>query len=321
MRQYGIACHMFLTDFNNAFPRGNIGSWGNDRGSWMFQLLPYMEQQALYTQATAVVRNNIPYSDVRWSMAFASLPNPPFSNTGAPTVAVLPKKLPYGRCPSDGFDADNPRYSNYAGSQGPQCNEGNCGADIFQLNCNGRIGTGPNGIPPALATLTHPGYGPSAIHGTTSDASACRGMFCRGAGVIGGPRIRISDVSDGTSNTILLGEILMGQAEFYRYGNGWGWAGYNSCSQAQTIQPINWPIDENDGGRTTYTSCAVNCPGINPANCLWNWHVTWGFKSRHAGGVNFCWGDGSVRFVQQGIDMRTYQYLGCRNDSMPVELP
>jgi hypothetical protein len=31
--------------------------------------------------------------------------------------------------------------------------------------------------------------------------------------------------------------------------------------------------------------------------------------------------DGSVRFINQNIDHRTYQYLGCRDDGMAVSLP
>jgi prepilin-type processing-associated H-X9-DG protein len=110
--------------------------------------------------------------------------------------------------------------------------------------------------------------------------------------------------------------------EFQRFGNPWGWAGYNTVSQGQTIQPINWVINESTGGLTAWADCSTNCTafGINPANCLWNWHATWGFKSKHSGGVNFCFGDGSVRFVGQNIDMRTYQYLGCRDDGQPVSL-
>jgi prepilin-type processing-associated H-X9-DG protein len=58
-----------------------------------------------------------------------------------------------------------------------------------------------------------------------------------------------------------------------------------------------------------------------PTTSKTNWDISWGFKSNHSGGVNFLWGDGSVRFVTQSIDHRTYQLLGCRNDGMPVQLP
>ncbi len=333
LKQLGLAMHNFH-DTNLAFPRGNAGSWGNDHGSWMFQTLPYMEQDNLYKLVVAVVdrkvTGGIGYSDPRWGME------------AAVAAKVLPAKLPYARCPSDdysGLNAGQPGisgitsdavYSSYIGSQGPQCNDGACSprADPFNIHCNGVSGTfGQNGagIPLAINPPTHPGYGPSFQHGSTSNAGLCRGMMCRGEGAVGGPLIRIGDVTDGLTNTIMLGEGLVGQMEFQRFGNPWGWAGYNTVSQGQTIQPINWQINRSEGP-TTYSGCggSLGCNGqtnINPANCIWNWHVTWGFKSNHSGGANFCFADGSVHFIQQNIDMRTYQYLGCRNDGQPVQLP
>jgi prepilin-type N-terminal cleavage/methylation domain-containing protein/prepilin-type processing-associated H-X9-DG protein len=325
LKQLGLAFHNFH-DVNNRFPQGNMGSWGNDHGSWMFQTLPFMEQDNLYRLATGVMDTSknppVPYSNPTWSMQ------------AAVTARILPAPLPYARCPSDGYNSINNGqpgisgitstavYSSYIGSQGPQCNDGSCSprADPFNIHCNGVSGTFTNGIPTAV--VTHPGYPPSFQHGSTLNASLCRGMMCRGEGAQGGPFIRIADVTDGLTNTIMLGEGLVGQMEFQRYGNPWGWAGYNTVSQGQTIQPINWRISENDGGRTGWVDCNTNCTalGVNPANCLWNWHVTWGFKSNHSGGANFCFGDGSVRFIQQNIDMRTYQYLGARNDGQVFTL-
>src|SRR5262245_23699001 len=137
-------------------------------------------------------------------------------------------------------------------------------------------------------------------------------MFCRGAGS-GGPIIRIADVLDGTSNTILIGETLCGENEFQRYDGGGGWAAFNNASEQQTIQPINWRIDKND----IVQPCCTSATG--PTHCIWNWHVTWGAKSNHSGGANFAFTDGSVHFISQSIDHRTYQYLGCRHDEQPVQ--
>ncbi len=312
LKQLGLAMHAYH-DANEAFPRGNTGSWGNDHGSWMFVSLPYMEQGNLYTQVTSVTSGGVAYTSPSWNMQFAV------------TAGLLPKKLPFTRCPSDGFDADNPAYANYIGSQGPQCNDGACSprADPFQIYCNGQVGgTQADGVSFPLSPPTYPGYGPSSIHGTTSNASNCRGMMCRGTGSIGGPKINFASVGDGTSNTIFLGETLVEQNEFQRFGNSWGWAGYNSVSQGQTIQPINYPIDGKKVG-SGYGGCDASCTamGVNPANCIWNWHVTWGFKSNHSGGANFCFADGSVRFISQSIDHRTYQYLGARDDGQPVNIP
>jgi len=138
-------------------------------------------------------------------------------------------------------------------------------------------------------------------------------MFCRG-----GAKVRKIDVSDGTANTLFLGEIRPELSEFQRY-TSFGWAGGNDVSQGQTIQFINWPIDRVPPGPPPYMSECVAppygplCPS-GPTHCMYNWHVTWGFHSLHPGGVNFAFVDGSVHFISESINHQTYQYLGCRND-------
>jgi prepilin-type N-terminal cleavage/methylation domain-containing protein/prepilin-type processing-associated H-X9-DG protein len=44
-------------------------------------------------------------------------------------------------------------------------------------------------------------------------------------------------------------------------------------------------------------------------------------RSRHAGGVNVAMGDGSVRFVGNGVDLVTWQCMGARNDGQVITLP
>jgi prepilin-type N-terminal cleavage/methylation domain-containing protein/prepilin-type processing-associated H-X9-DG protein len=299
LKQLALACHAYH-DIFLSFPPGNRNK-GGDKGSWMFMTLPYMEQDNLYRQVTALkTSSGGDYESNGWSMSLAV-------NAG-----LLPHKLPYTRCPSDGWDPDNPRYSNYIGSSGPQCNYGDCGYDPFQPNCNGQ--DFPM-VPPPLDTW--PGYGPSMSWGDTTDPSLLRGMFGRGPGGADGPAIRLAQVTDGTSTTILLGETLPQQCEFQRFGNSYGWAGDNSVSQGQTIQPINYPIDDTD--QLTFTSdCSVGCVNGDPTHCIMNWHITWGFKSKHPTGTNFAFVDGSVHFIRQDIDTQTYQYLGCRHDGQVV---
>lgn len=93
------------------------------------------------------------------------------------------------------------------------------------------------------------------------------------------------------------------------------------------IDPIPWP------NPVPYAAdCAQVIPSVpplpstplcpsGPTNCIFNWHVTWGFKLRHQGGCNFAFVDGSVHFLQETIDHQLYQYLGCRNDGNAVVVP
>src|SRR5262249_31882609 len=161
-----------------------------------------------------------------------------------------------------------------------QCNNpsGGCGSP-FQQYCNGQV-VGGGGVPPALTPSTYPGYGPSQSWGDTTDASLIRGMFCRG-----GATIRLTDATDGTSNTLLVGETLPEFCEFQRLnstsGKDPGWAGGNSVAQGQTIQPINWKIDRvpasNTGPADWGNSCNSCDATVNPSGdknrCLWNWSV------------------------------------------------
>jgi prepilin-type N-terminal cleavage/methylation domain-containing protein/prepilin-type processing-associated H-X9-DG protein len=305
LKQLALACHSFESA-NKEFPRGNAvtGTFPNGGGaSWMFQALEYTEQHALYVKVIDAG-----------------------SLTNAVTQGVLPARTPLSRCPADNWDTQDARLFNYIGSTGPQCNNPSGGCNTpFQLYCNGQTGSSGGGVPPALAVPTYSGYGPSWSWGDTSDSSLIRGMFSRG-----GAHIKIAGVTDGTSNTLLLGETLPEFCEFQRYnGGGPGWAGGNYIAQGQTIQPMNWPIDAVDVNAAppadwsnSCNSCsAVINPSGNKDHCLWNWSVTWGFRSNHMGGANFAFADGTVRFIDQTIDHKTYQYLGCRNDNQAVALP
>jgi prepilin-type processing-associated H-X9-DG protein len=130
------------------------------------------------------------------------------------------------------------------------------------------------------------------------DASEVRGMM-NWFGV----NITVAMVTDGTSNTLLLGETLPGE-RVMRDSNNWA----TSKPGATTIIPINH--------RTPYLG-ADGCTAA-PDRYYLNKNVAEGFKSRHPGGANFALADGSVRFLSQATGHQTYQYLGCRDDGQVV---
>jgi len=195
------------------------------------------------------------------------------------------KTLPYGRCPSDDWNQGTATISNYVGSLGSQCATGPCGFNPNQQYCNGN----------AYGW----GYSTSPDHGNTLTTGELRGLFNR----LGCSVYFPASIPDGTSNTIMIGEA-MGGVHDHLQNNAW-W-GYNlGSSHCTTIIPINYRKPED----MTQATCDRQTS---------NWNISWGFGSRHTGGANFAFADGSVHFLQQSIDIGAYNKLGCRNDGQPV---
>jgi prepilin-type processing-associated H-X9-DG protein len=75
-----------------------------------------------------------------------------------------------------------------------------------------------------------------------------------------------------------------------------------------TTAPINYPTDPDLYGTSP------------PAGTDWerDFNTAMGFKSRHPGGVNFLFADGSTTFLKDEIDYTTYQMLGARSDGEAI---
>jgi len=196
----------------------------------------------------------------------------------------------YLRCPSDDYDQTAPT-TNYVGSLGPQCATGGLGGDWNQQYCNGA----------AFGW----GYPTSPDHGNSANPADIRGLFNRIGAII---TLTMVTTQDGLSNTIAVGESLPGQHDHLAQNIWWHFNG--GASHCSTIVPIN-ALSLSNGP----------CPGSPAASCSRNWNASWGFKSRHSGGANFLFGDGSVKFLPQSIDHGTYQKLGCRNDGQAASPP
>jgi prepilin-type N-terminal cleavage/methylation domain-containing protein len=313
LKQWTLGCLNFENTRGHV-PKGSYatGTWPEGgQASWMFVALGYIEEGNLHSQVVGA----------------GSLAN-------AVTRGILPATTKITRCPSDLFERNNFKHSNYIGSTGPNCNNHPSGCpNPFQVHCNGQqMVHSTNIAPPPLNPPTHPGYEPSVTHGSTSLETGTRGMFARGHTATnvptnppGAPIIRLSTVTDGTSNTLFIGETLPEYFEPMRFSSTFGWpGGLNHIAQGQTIQPINWKIDRINPSVTAFVTCGCDAntnPSGDKARCIMNWAVTWGFKSNHPNGTMFALVDGSVHFVSQNIDHRTYQHLGCRDDGMAANIP
>jgi prepilin-type processing-associated H-X9-DG protein/prepilin-type N-terminal cleavage/methylation domain-containing protein len=219
---------------------------------------------------------------------YQQIPNhqtPHFDSIGAAVRAgVLPTSLPKKfRCPSDYFEYYGP-YCNYVGSLGPQCVDDKCGYTPFAQYCN----------QPAW------GWGPSDED--EPNGANVRGMFSRFSYAV-----RLHECQDGTSQTLLLGESLPSTNAHMQFG----WYTSYGSQLVTTIIPINYPIDETD---TSWCGSAK----AGPAHSMVNNNISWGFRSRHPTGANFTFVDGSVHFLSQNIDHKTFQLLGCKSDGQAM---
>ncbi len=124
-------------------------------------------------------------------------------------------------------------------------------------------------------------------------------------------KVRLADVMDGSSNTILIGEsytdtyVKDGQEmDFWQLGSpqtgGWvpGGTGGTEYSEGlgSTGPKINSRLDPAIPGVIMEVS----------------------FGSYHPGGANFTFADGSVRFLPESINLAIYQALGSRNGNEAV---
>jgi len=129
-----------------------------------------------------------------------------------------------------------------------------------------------------------------------------------------GISIRLRDVTDGTSNTFLVGELsndIYGVAGVLRAWHR------GSLKQSSSSDTSFFP----NGNAETLSSMKYIRYGMNPKTASGLAYNAYAFGSNHVGGGHFCMADGSVRFLSQNMDMVLYRSLSTRGDNEVVTLP
>jgi len=118
----------------------------------------------------------------------------------------------------------------------------------------------------------------------------------------------IRDITDGTSNTMLMAEYLTGTTVDWR-----GWF-YTSRAGSQFLHATNGPNSKVPDNLLAYhagCSTASNLPQQN-LPCIADGSTPNNFstsRSRHVGGCHALMGDGAVRFVSENINGTTWRNL------------
>jgi prepilin-type N-terminal cleavage/methylation domain-containing protein/prepilin-type processing-associated H-X9-DG protein len=267
LKQLGLAMHNYHSAVGS-FPIGTmgirsfngytLGTTTNNRRTWAFMILPYLEQGPLF-------------QSINFSLPW----NPP---NGAANHTILLTVVAGYLCPSDPNNreiVDGRHMGNY------MVNWGN--STWFQDK----------------NTKYNPFNGPFPGAGTV--------MF-GGAPFAQDQSFGVQDITDGTSNTLLMAEVVMGQADPTKGSSGYEHRGdvfnddYNSSMFMAYTPPNSKFPDWIEGNYCQYPylanpPCVKATPYFNTA------------RSYHPGGVNALLGDGSVRFFKDTINVQIWRAL------------
>jgi len=180
-------------------------------------------------------------------------------------------------------------------------------------------------ISPAMvvpAALPYPGYASYGFNAGTRQfisGAASPNNFTPSTGPIipakDGMNITLLGITDGTSSTILAGDLHYTLKDpNYKFTTGpyvgqirngdTTWAqGHIYFSYNYTVTPMNYGA----------------VPAVYNA-ATWEQSGKYSFRSVHVGGCNFAFCDGSVKFLRESIPLATYQALGSRNGGEVVTL-
>ena len=269
LKQWGLALHNYH-DVYNKFPIGAMAFATNqvNNFSWHVRVLPYLDQAPLYNQFD---------HDLKYNQA--------------PNKALGQEKSAAFHCPSarsrDHLSNETGHWTvHYYGVAGAKGEKSTAPGTYYDAagNCNPNPG---GGGPGCAAAGTHGGW-------------ATNGILYRNSNTA------MRDITDGTSNTFLVGEISSRQQTAV---NG-------LPNLSFSYRPWTQGMNTNTNGAAIY-SCKnvfkkIGRSGFRGNNADRFNDVAFG--SNHEGGTQFLLADGTVRFVSENIDFGLYQALATRQE-------
>jgi prepilin-type N-terminal cleavage/methylation domain-containing protein/prepilin-type processing-associated H-X9-DG protein len=270
LKQIGLACHNYHDTFGR-LPNAYEARTGL---SWHVSILPNIEQENLYRL--------FDQTNTNFSHAIVGRNNP------HGLVKISTYQCPSSPLNVQAFGAPN---NTNGGSDLIPANTGQPAAIPHYYGVNGPRGTNPvTGQAYPVGTALHEGV-----------PVARSGIFQRDG------EIRMTSITDGTSNTIMVAEMSWVSTVYGTRYRSWVRGGH-----------------EYAGIVASSPSFVVSCRNVtNAINSIFtaNLIVPYNdmpFGSMHTGGMNAAFGDGSVRFVRSTIDMVTYRAIASKDGGETV---
>jgi prepilin-type N-terminal cleavage/methylation domain-containing protein len=338
LKQIGLAMHNFH-DTYGVFPNQGGQSWTGiaynsqnaplgykyQTAGWLFQILPFIEQDNLYTTSDCFPAGTTPTTGALNTFPLtAGDPNnnntphdgPPgsyfinnnFTNNGANCTGparATPVKIyhcPSRRAPqtfqnpSNGGDVNN--RCDYGGVAPGQVPMYKTSAGLYQEDTFGLI------------------WGWSSTLGETGTYGQDHGVIARGNEWSGAlVRHTFASISDGTSNTMMVAEKFLPTDE-YISGSGADDTGPFEGTDADIMRSsaaLQTQGPGNSWGAVPPPNPSRDLP-LSQLNNRDDWTCAMQFGSAHPAGINAVFADGSVHNVKYGIDPEIFNALGNIND-------
>ncbi len=291
LKQIGLALHGYH-DANNYFPPGYID--GNPAGP----NTPDMDVGPGWGWAALILpyleQNNV-YNQINFNQGVGVGSN----------IAISQQSLPIFQCPSDPFQQAFPVYDSSFTNPIATVAHGNYVGCNGWEECYNNAGGGAQG------------QGSDGLSGGLGQTG--NGLFYRNS------HNNMLNITDGTSNTIIVGERSSNHSPSTWTGAVTG----GRCPAWMATQPFTTPYTPPASAPTGANGSAYDNADYDEALVLAHGNAThipnadfpvWDpdvFYSMHSGGANFLFGDGSVHFLSSNINPLTYQWL-CTIDGGEV---
>ena len=319
IKQLGLALNAYHAAYGK-FPPGSV--WRNSSGAFDASQVETHNNPALFENWVILILPQLDQVPLKQEFATVTSPYTGFAaiQSSAASQAAAGTNLAVMLCPSDTYNRSP--FIASTDSSGAESNLGSFPWARGNYGANGGMG---------FMSYSQTGY-------NGANATATGGWVQRTQrGVMGANlSLRIDDIKDGASNTILVGEIRAGVVSFDPRGvwamcgacpSGlWahGYAGDDNgpnCNSplADDVLPCT-DIYTAVGGQTNLITLGMACSSGN-----WpNWQQT--VRSLHGGGGNTCFADGSVHFISDFVQLGTgptslgvWDKLNLSNDGQPID--
>jgi prepilin-type N-terminal cleavage/methylation domain-containing protein/prepilin-type processing-associated H-X9-DG protein len=311
LKQIGLAMQNFHAA-HGGFPLGMERGAG---GYWSGFILPFVEQDSIF-RALSFSESN---GNAQWAndtpLDTQALGGMASSDPTVRNIAAIETVLPIYRCPS----ADIPEHVLDASGYTPQWYVMKRVPGTYLACASGTARNdwrppAPDGDSSGVAIWNETGI----FHARHDRPFALDGGFAHHT---------VNDVTDGTANTIAVGEAIPfvsgydgdglpinttvqepydhGGRKDHWYIGGDDCDNYEGCDWSEAMGSTGVPMNIGDGKPLSLSDPLYDA-----------WEISYG--SRHPGGANFVFADGSVRFISETIDLKTFKALGTRAGGEPV---